>query len=216
MGNLLHRRKAFQGGGRTFAYSGSSQVAFPGVAQSNHSHTLIVGEKYAGIANFRYASPNTIATDQGDTVTLRGSLTGGSDGLAYQGFEFVASAVATSIEVTALLSGGTRGILLWQITGYDYENAAGDPSASGPTSVLSVAMNTLAGDIAICGASWASGASGIVGTSGIDTLDGTILINTRMVGALSASNLTAATPLSLSVTTDAGWKAGAGYFMIYR
>jgi len=205
----------FAAAASAFAYVDGVGVNFSGTLQSDHAFTLEAGEDYAGIAICRAVTVTSLATDQGDTVTERGEMTGGGDLSAAKGFEFTASDTSTTIELTANATGGARVIFLWKVTGAVFQASAGDTSASGASSLIEADINTVSGDVAMAAAFWSSGTGNITASNGLDTVDDTI-VETRKFAAGSKANVTGGSPELFTINTDAGWKSGGGYFLIYR
>ena len=182
---------------------------------SSHPFTLESGKSYAGIVMIRGSVvPTGVSTDQGDTVTLRGSLTGGGDGSNAIGFEFTASAASTTIQVTSISTSAYRVVSLWEVTGYTYQDSASDPSASGADSLLTGSMNSASGDVAMGVAVWNTNTGTVIVADGLDTIHATP-VYTRIHAICSNGNVTGGTPESFTIGIS-GFKAGGALFLLYR
>ena len=199
---------------KSFAYNATVSVNTTGT-ETSHAFTLESGAFYAGLVMMRGGGvPTGVTTDQADTVTDRGTLTGGGDSSNAMGFEFTASATSTSILVASASTSEYRTVALWKVSGYSYQDSVSDTAASGANSTLNGSMNSASGDVALGLAVWNSNSGTVTVANGLDTVDSDT-VATRKLGACSNGNVTGATPESFSIKLG-GWKAGGALFLLYR
>ena len=199
---------------KSFAYVGSG-ADNPGTLLSSHTYTLEVGKKYSGIMIFRSTTLDTITTDQGDTVTLRGTATSGGDSTWSQGFDFTATAVTTVVQMTCLSPSGGRTSFLYEVNGMTYQGYAADTNINGSPTTATVDITTTAGDAVFGGASVATTTGTWSAGAGIDTLHAE-LINTRELGTGSTASVVGGSPENFKLNYSEAFKNGMGFFLHYR